>query len=117
MGRTALATRILGDFGAEVIKISDPRVPIDRLGGTNNKLNRNKPNMALRLDHDGGRDTFVELVKTADVVVENFRPRVMNNFNLTYTTCAPSVPTSSCALCPDMERRASTPTTPPSVPR
>ena len=79
-----LATRILGDFGAEVIKISDPRVPIDRLGGTNNKLNRNKPNLALRLDHDSGRDAFLELVKTADVVVENFRPRVMKNFNLTY---------------------------------
>ena len=79
-----LATRILGDFGAEVIKISDPRVPIDRAGGTNNKLNRNKPNLALRLDHDSGRDTFLELVKTADVVVENFRPRVMNNFDLTY---------------------------------
>ena len=79
-----LATRILGDFGADVIKISDPRVPIDRLGGTNNKLNRNKPNLALRLDHDSGRDAFLELVKTADVVVENFRPRVMRNFNLTY---------------------------------
>ncbi len=79
-----LATRILADFGADVIKISDPRVPIDRLGGTNNKLNRNKPNLALRLDHDSGRDAFLELVKTADVVVENFRPRVMRNFNLTY---------------------------------
>ena len=30
-----LATRILGDFGAEAIKISDPRVPLDRLLGTN----------------------------------------------------------------------------------
>ena len=79
-----LATRILGDFGAEVIKISDPRVPIDRLGGTNNKLNRNKPNLALRLDHQSGRETFLELTATADVVVENFRPRVMRNFNLTY---------------------------------
>ena len=79
-----LATRILGDFGAEVIKISDPRVPIDRLGGTNNKLNRNKPNLALRLDHQSGRDIFLDLTATADVVVENFRPRVMRNFNLTY---------------------------------
>ena len=79
-----LATRILADFGAEVIKISDPRVPIDRLGGTNNKLNRNKPNLALRLDHQSGREIFLELTATADVVVENFRPRVMRNFNLTY---------------------------------
>ncbi len=79
-----LATRILADFGAEVIKISDPRVPIDRLGGTNNKLNRNKPNLALRLDHESGRDMFLELAAISDVVVENFRPRVMKKFGLTY---------------------------------
>ncbi len=79
-----LATRILGDYGAEVIKISDPRVPIDRLSGTNNKLNRNKTNLALRLDHEAGRELFLDLVATSDVVVENFRPRVMRNFDLTY---------------------------------
>ena len=79
-----LATRILGDYGAEVIKISDPRIPIDRLSGTNNKLNRNKVNLALRLDHEEGRDLFLDLVATSDVVVENFRPRVMRNFGLTY---------------------------------
>ena len=79
-----LATRILGDYGAEVIKISDPRVPIDRLSGTNNKLNRNKVNLALRLDHEEGRALFLNLVATSDVVVENFRPRVMRNFDLTY---------------------------------
>ena len=79
-----LATRILGDFGAEAIKISDPRVPLDRLSGTNNKLNRNKVNLALRLDREEGRELFLELVATSDVVVENFRPRVMLNFDLTY---------------------------------
>ena len=79
-----LATRILTDFGAEVIKISDPRAPIDRANGTNNKLNRNKSNLALRLDHEEGRRMFLELVAASDVVVENFRPRVMRNFGLDY---------------------------------
>ena len=79
-----LATRMLGDFGAEVIKISDPRVPLDRLGGTNNKLNRNKPSLALRLDQEEGREIFLELAAASDLVVENFRPRVMRNFGLTY---------------------------------
>ena len=79
-----LATRILGDYGAEIIKISDPRVPLDRLSGTNNKLNRNKVNLALRLDQDEGRALFLDLVANSDVVVENFRPRVMRNFGLTY---------------------------------
>lgn len=79
-----LATRILGDFGAEVVKISDPRVPLDRLNGTNNKLNRNKPSVALRLDREEGREVFLELAAASDLVVENFRPRVMRNFGLTY---------------------------------
>ena len=79
-----LATRILADFGAEVIKISDPRAPLDRVNGTNNKLNRNKSSVALRLDHEEGRRMFLELVAASDVVVENFRPRVMRNFELTY---------------------------------
>ena len=79
-----LATRILADFGAEVIKISDPRAPLDRVNGTNNKLNRNKSSVALRLDHEEGRRMFLELVAVSDVVVENFRPRVMRNFELTY---------------------------------
>ena len=79
-----LATRILGDFGAEIIKISDPRVPLDRLSGTNNKLNRNKPNLALRLDREEGQKLFLELAAISDVVVENFRPRVMRNFGLTF---------------------------------
>ena len=79
-----LATRILTDFGAEVIKISDPRAPIDRANGTNNKLNRNKSNLALRLDHEEGRRMFLELAAASDVIVENFRPRVMRNFGLDY---------------------------------
>ena len=79
-----LATRIMADFGAEVVKISDPRVPIDRSNGTNNKLNRNKSNLAIRLDRESGRRIFLDLVANSDIVVENFRPRVMHNFRLTY---------------------------------
>ena len=79
-----LATRILADFGAHVIKISDPRVPIDRTFGTNNKLNRNKPYLALRLDTSEGRSLFLELTAISDIVIESFRPRVMANFDLGY---------------------------------
>lgn len=81
-----LALRMLADFGAEVIKISDPRVPVNRSSGTNNKLNRNKLGIALRLDQPEGRQILLDLVNISDVLVENFRPRVMQNFNLTYET-------------------------------
>jgi crotonobetainyl-CoA:carnitine CoA-transferase CaiB-like acyl-CoA transferase len=79
-----LALRMLADFGAEVIKISDPRVPVDRESGTNNKLNRNKLGLALRLDEPEGRQLLLDLTNVSDVVIENFRPRVMRNFDLTY---------------------------------
>ena len=79
-----LGTRTLADFGAEVIKVSDPRMPLSRVGKVNNKLNRNKLNIALRLDKSEGRDVFRDLVSIGDVVIENFRPRVMRNLDITY---------------------------------
>lgn len=79
-----LATRIYGDYGADVIKISDPRVPLVTENGLNSKLNRNKKNIGLRLDKSEGRDIFLELTSISDIVIENFRPRVMRNLDLTY---------------------------------
>ena len=79
-----LTTRIFGDYGAEIIKISDPRVPLVMDNGLNNKLNRNKNNVGLRLDKPEGRSIFLDLVQISDIVIENFRPRVMRNLELTY---------------------------------
>ncbi len=79
-----LATRVLGDFGAHIIKVGDPRMPYERNAGLQSKLGRNKLSVGLRLDLKEGRDAFLELVAVSDVVVENFRPRVMRNFGLTY---------------------------------
>ena len=79
-----LATRMLADFGAQVVKVSDPRVPVGRSNGTANKLSRNKLSLAMRLDDPHGRDAFLDLVSVSDVVVENFTPRVMPNFGLGY---------------------------------
>ena len=79
-----LGTRTLADFGAEIIKVSDPRIPLSRIGKVNDKLNRNKLNITLRLDKPQGRDVFLDLVSIADVVIENFRPRVMRNLDITY---------------------------------
>ena len=79
-----LATRIFGDFGAQIIKISDPRTPVANTNGVNNKLNRNKLSLGLRLDKDSGKGIFRDLVAISDVVIENFRPRVMRNLSLAY---------------------------------
>ena len=79
-----LAARILADYGAHVVKVWDPRVPIDRTRGVDNKHNRNKDSLALRLDLQEGRDAFLDLVATSDIVIESFRPHVMRNFGLDY---------------------------------
>ena len=79
-----LVARILADYGAHVVKVSDPRVPIDRTRGVDNKHNRNKDSLALRLDLPEGRDAFLDLVSVSDIVIESFRPHVMRNFRLNY---------------------------------
>lgn len=79
-----LVGRMLADFGAHVIRVSDPRIPQDRTIGTNNKLARNKDHIALRLDLSNDRDAFLDLTAVSDIVIESFRPHVMRNFGLDY---------------------------------
>ena len=81
-----LGGRIFADFGAHVIRVSDPRSAEQGISLVDRELNRNKPNLAVRLDTDEGREIFLELVAVSDVVVENFRPRVLPNLDLGYET-------------------------------
>jgi crotonobetainyl-CoA:carnitine CoA-transferase CaiB-like acyl-CoA transferase len=90
-------TMVLGDMGAEIIKIE----ALQRLDGwrggaglTENRayerapnwngLNRNKLGLTLDLKHPAGAELFKRLVAVADVVVENYTPRVMHDFGLSY---------------------------------
>jgi crotonobetainyl-CoA:carnitine CoA-transferase CaiB-like acyl-CoA transferase len=81
------ATRILADFGAEVIKIQSARTA---QGAEQNKSeyfktwNRNKKSVTLNLDFREARDSLLKLITISDVVVENFSPRVMQNWGFTY---------------------------------
>ena len=81
------ATRIFADFGAEVIKIQPGQAAH---GGEQNDTtffsiwNRNKRSITLDLELPAARDAFLKLVEGSDVVVENFSPRVMANWELQY---------------------------------
>lgn len=86
-------TMILADMGAEVIKIEKPGKGDDSrsfppfIKGESAyfmNVNRGKKSITLNLKHPKGRDIFLELVKKADVVVENFRPGVMENLRIDY---------------------------------
>ena len=96
----ALCTMILGDLGANVIKIEAlPEVGGRGSGvGTSAKgeegrrkaafdgLNRNKRSMGLNLRTDKGRELFHQLAKTADVIIEGFRPGVVKRLGVDYET-------------------------------
>jgi alpha-methylacyl-CoA racemase len=83
----------MADMGAEVIKIEDPNAPDyvrvfpPFVGGESvNYLayNRSKRSMFLDYKSEDGRKIFFELVKTADVVVEQFRPNYLDKMGLGY---------------------------------
>jgi crotonobetainyl-CoA:carnitine CoA-transferase CaiB-like acyl-CoA transferase len=81
-----VATRILADQGAEVIKI-ERRDSLDlgsRRGGFTGNLFRGKESMVINMADPRGRDIARQLVVLADVVIDNFSARVMRNWGLDY---------------------------------
>src|SRR5688572_25405703 len=87
--------RQFADFGADVIKIESPPGvdPNENMGGPRHgpdmqNLHRNKRAMTLNLKLPEAKDVFMKLVKTADVVVENFRPDVKFRLGIDYESLA-----------------------------
>jgi len=86
-----LATLMLADLGAEVLKVEDPRggdplrlIPpfIDGISQVFWLLNRNKRSLALNIKSDAGRRAISKLAECCDVLVEGFRPGVMERLGL-----------------------------------
>ncbi|MEU8898469.1 CaiB/BaiF CoA-transferase family protein [Nocardia sp. NPDC048505] len=85
------AGRILGDFGAEVIKVERPKTGDElrnwRLyGGDTSMLyrtiNRNKKSITLDLRTEAGRRIVLDLIRQCDVLLENFRPGILEKWGL-----------------------------------
>jgi crotonobetainyl-CoA:carnitine CoA-transferase CaiB-like acyl-CoA transferase len=88
-----LATQMLGDFGADVIKVEAPEGDTTRkvgpmrnpgMGWVYLHLNRNKRSLVLDLKQAAARDALLELAKTVDVVVSSVRPAAMARLGLTH---------------------------------
>ncbi|MET7485710.1 CoA transferase [Streptomyces sp. NPDC005538] len=86
-----LAATMLGDFGAEVVKVEHPAKPDPSRGHGPSKdgvglwwklLGRNKRTITLDLSKPGGRDTLLRIAATADVIIENFRPGTLEKWDL-----------------------------------
>ena len=99
------ATALLSDLGAEVIKVEQPgqgevgrtiaRDPETRYSYYFLAINRGKKGVTVDLKSARGRDLVLRLARACDVVVENFRPGVMERLGLGYEAFAPSTPASS----------------------
>ncbi len=90
------ATMVLGDLGADVIKIEPPdggdplrNMPPHFVEGESAyflSINRNKRSVTLDLRTDAGREIFHDLVKESDVVFDNFRPGILERLGADYET-------------------------------
>lgn len=91
------ATQMLGDMGAEIIKIEPPKgdwmrhwsmanLYLEGEGISFLSFNRNKRSICLDLKHPRGKEVALRLIERSDVVVENFRPGVMDRLGLGYDT-------------------------------
>jgi len=88
---------MLADLGAEVIKIEEPKIGdptrksppmIEGHSAPFAQVNRNKKSIAIDLKHAEGRGIFLKLAATADVVIEQFRPGVVDRLGINYAAVA-----------------------------
>jgi len=86
-------TRLLGDFGAEVVKVEKPNSGdvhrqwdsvVHGISSAHVFLDRNKKSIELNLKSKEGRSVFLELAEKADIIVQNFAPGVTEKLGLTY---------------------------------
>jgi len=91
------ATMILGDLGATILKIEDPetgdstRTNMPFVKSESHyflSINRNKRSVCLNLKGPVGKQAAIDLAASADVVIENFRPGVMDRLGLSYPELA-----------------------------
>jgi len=83
--------QVLADLGAEVIKVESPEGDLGRnpsvapyrgQSGLFLTLNRNKKSVVLNLKAEAGRNLFYDLARVSDVVVDNFRPGVLERLQI-----------------------------------
>lgn len=88
-----ICTLLLSDYGAEVIKLENPpagdstrygKVMVGEASTHYATRNRGKKSAVINMKDEEQKNFFLELVKTADAVVENFKPGTMEKFGITY---------------------------------
>lgn len=102
------ATMILGDLGADIIKVEMPEIGDDArhfgpfINGESAyfmSLNRNKKSITLNLKTEKGKEILLDLVSKSDIIVENFRPGTMEKLGLGYDVLIKINPKIIYAAC------------------
>jgi crotonobetainyl-CoA:carnitine CoA-transferase CaiB-like acyl-CoA transferase len=100
-------TQLLADLGAEVIKVETPLVgdyarlapPEMGLGKMYETINQGKKSLALNYRNPRGRELFLQLAATADVILEGFRPAIADKYGIGYQgVCAVKADIVYCSL-------------------
>jgi formyl-CoA transferase len=91
-----LATCVLADLGADVVSVElpdgrdgqvPPEIPRTGLSWFRESVHRNKRSVGLDLRDPAGRDCFLRLVATADLVVENYKPGTLDGWGVGFQDC------------------------------
>jgi crotonobetainyl-CoA:carnitine CoA-transferase CaiB-like acyl-CoA transferase len=92
-----VATRILADHGAEVIKLErKPGPPGERQLGLQGDLHRNKLSIAVNMAHPRGIEVAQRLAEKCDMVMDNFSARVMRGWGMDYESLSRIKPDIIC---------------------
>ena len=118
VGPAARASRWLADYGAEVVKVGAPprqsgvqiEPPYYAYSG-----HRGMRRVKLDLKADDGREAFLALARSADVVIESFRPAWSTDSGWATRRCGRSSPTSSTAPHPGSDRPGPAPSGPDTI--
>ncbi len=101
-------TMVLADLGAEVVKVEEPGVGdearrigpfLDGVSAYFVSINRGKKSLTLNLKTEAGRRLFLDLTQQVDILVENYRPGVMQRLGLDYETLKGMQPRLVYAAC------------------
>ena len=89
-----MAGCLLADFGATVIKVEHhkgeviralpPIFPNSNLTLPNETVNRNKKSVTIDLRASEGKELFMKLAQTADIIIENFKPGTLDSWGIGY---------------------------------
>ena len=106
MGPGPFCGMVLSDFGAEVIRVDRPAEEGRRRRGGSRVTGRGRRSVTLDLKTDEGREEFLQLAGTSDVVIEGMRPGVVERLGVGPEECTSATLASSTVASRDGARRA-----------